>query len=236
MSKYLLVGDIHGDAAIVHRAAQRPEPLIFLGDFLDSFTFSPGQQHLALQAAIQLKEQGRARIILGNHEVSYLNPNERCSGWNALTQALVVPHREAMLRFEPFIWFEKYRVLVTHAGVSQFWWERHGAADIEMVLQKAFRDGDSWFHCAGKARGGPAAFGGPLWLDWQREFQPIPGIRQVVGHSASIAGKARYFKQTCVTKAIRTSDNGDWNIDCLQHEPLGLLYDDEDGSLEPTAI
>src|SRR5437763_15787976 len=35
----------------------------------------------------------------------------------------------------------------------------------------------------GEVRGGLQRFGGPLWMDWDSLF-PIPGINQIVGHTA----------------------------------------------------
>lgn len=41
---------------------------------------------------------------------------------------------------------------------------------------------NSWFE-AGFARLGTQKVGGITWLDWQKEFQPIPDLNQIVGHS-----------------------------------------------------
>lgn len=39
-----------------------------------------------------------------------------------------------------------------------------------------------WFE-AGFARWGTQKFGGITWLDWNKEFQPVPGLNQIVGHT-----------------------------------------------------
>jgi len=39
-----------------------------------------------------------------------------------------------------------------------------------------------WFE-AGFARWGTQKIGGITWLDWDKEFQPIPDLNQIVGHS-----------------------------------------------------
>jgi hypothetical protein len=41
---------------------------------------------------------------------------------------------------------------------------------------------NNWFE-AGFARWGMYKVGGITWLDWQKEFQPISGLNQIVGHS-----------------------------------------------------
>lgn len=41
---------------------------------------------------------------------------------------------------------------------------------------------DPWLN-AGFARGGSQPVGGIIWLDWNQEFEPIPGLNQIVGHT-----------------------------------------------------
>jgi len=63
---------------------------------------------------------------------------------------------------------------------------------------------------AGMERGGPAKSGGILWCDWQ-SFEPITGIRQIVGHTPG--HEVRYKK-------------GDVCLDTHLHH-YGLLEDGE---------
>jgi hypothetical protein len=35
----------------------------------------------------------------------------------------------------------------------------------------------------GRARGGWAKVGGVNWLDYDREFKPVPGLKQIFGHT-----------------------------------------------------
>lgn len=62
---------------------------------------------------------------------------------------------------------------------------------IDRIIKPATEEGledvknnimNSWFE-AGFARGGTQKVGGITWLDWQREFQHIPDLNQIVGHS-----------------------------------------------------
>lgn len=56
-----------------------------------------------------------------------------------------------------------------------------GVASIEMGISAAPFG-------VGKARGGNRNFGGLTWLDFNEEFTPIEGIRQVVGHTIQRSG------------------------------------------------
>jgi hypothetical protein len=58
---------------------------------------------------------------------------------------------------------------------------------VQPATEKALKDvsnniSNHWFE-AGFARLGMHKIGGITWLDWQKEFQPIPDINQIVGHS-----------------------------------------------------
>ena len=62
---------------------------------------------------------------------------------------------------------------------------------IDRIIKPATEEGledvknnilNSWFE-VGFARGGMQKVGGITWLDWQQEFQPIPDLNQIVGHS-----------------------------------------------------
>lgn len=62
---------------------------------------------------------------------------------------------------------------------------------IDRIIKPATEEGlediknnimNSWFK-VGFARFGAQKVGGITWLDWQKEFQPIPDLNQIVGHS-----------------------------------------------------
>lgn len=36
-------------------------------------------------------------------------------------------------------------------------------------------------------------WGGITWLDWYHEFQPIPGLHQIVGHTVDICARAKFL-------------------------------------------
>ena len=65
----------------------------------------------------------------------------------------------------------------------------HGQSAGEIVLMaeseldRIASGKDSHLLHVGPSRGGYDRVGGPLWLDWSREFRPIAGLNQIVGHT-----------------------------------------------------
>lgn len=51
------------------------------------------------------------------------------------------------------------------------------------MLRQLFAGGRPWLFKAGSARGGPEPVGGVTWCDWDQEFEPTPGLHQIVGHT-----------------------------------------------------
>ena len=77
---------------------------------------------------------------------------------------------------------------MSHAGFHPVWIKEPTVARIlrrcEKAMQHAKRRVVDPMLGAGEDRGGLQRFGGPLWMDWDN-LLPIPGINQLVGHTAS---------------------------------------------------
>lgn len=212
--------------------------LWFLGDIIDSFVTHPPEQVRTLRVVFDYIRNGIARCVRSNHDWQYVEPRMRCSGYNRETVRLFAdPDLGNGLHdlVEPFI-FEVIAgksVLVSHAGLSAHVAEdalsddeAANLTDLPTLLREWARDVDSPYYWIGRDRGGPDPVGGLLWCDWNREFEPIPGLIQVVGHSYSShfqvnrkqwnAIKPRHFIQH-FDGAIRISDGPtpNYNIDCL---------------------
>ncbi len=80
--------------------------------------------------------------------------------------------------------------LISHAGVSNDLYRTFSKRKTTDELFGWVNDAENALTAglahpaflAGRDRGGPQAVGGILWCDWE-SFRPIPGIRQVVGHT-----------------------------------------------------
>ena len=223
--KILVIGDIHGDEKLVeHIITKFPDHLlVFVGDFLDSFTFSPRAQVRCIQMVLPLIQEKKAICLMGNHEASYLFPSQRATGWNEETHRLFLPLQEEVKQhFVYGYWMPKYSILISHAGLTKDLWDQFGLTKKNLfeTLRTWSGNIESPLYWIGRARGGMRKTSGLLWCDWSHEFKGIPGIKQIVGHTA--------------VKEIETDQEGNYNIDCLQTAKKGLEIDE--GEIRETTL
>ncbi len=64
--------------------------------------------------------------------------------------------------------------------------------EIRKGLQAGAEGVGSWVFNAGHARWGQQRVGGITWCDFEREFFPVKGINQIVGHTPIEAGSPRW--------------------------------------------
>ena len=112
---------------------------------------------------------------------------------------------------------ENARVLVTHAGVTQKWLDTI-ELDLNLIM---LHDNESEWNMIGRARGGGHRCGGPVWCDYWAEFKPIPGIKQVFGHTQ--------HRKVGEARGVVTQDGKNFNIDCLDTSNEVLVWSPELG-------
>jgi predicted phosphodiesterase len=214
--KKIILGDLHGDLELYKQVREKfSEPLVLLGDYLDSFRYSRLSQLELMKLVLEDVEAGRTEALLGNHELSYMNPDMRCSGFSSsFRQDLEYQGILARMRkhLKMFIYDEEAAILLTHAGLT-----RHNMKYVptdeefdivEWLTEKAkLPQYNGPIYDIGESRGGSDRFGGILWCDWLWDFVPVPGITQIFGHTA-VSGPTR--------KGDEHEGIG-WNIDCLQY-------------------
>ena len=210
----IIVGDLHGKIEIAKEILEdRNQAVVFVGDYLDSFERST-RDHIDLLDMIfdAVENRDNVQALIGNHELSYLDPYMRCSGWSsAIAAAVLAPER--VEKFESLqIYTEVDGYLISHAGVSKTWLP----SDIETTDVAQYLDtcSDARLYEIGFSRGGQASCGGPLWCDYWREFKPVPGLKQVFGHT-------RYRPPYEPSGIIE--HEGNYLIDCLD-EKKELLH------------
>lgn len=209
-NKYVFVGDLHGKVEEVERALAMDGTTIFVGDYLDSFDRSIGDQRKTLELVMDGVASGKAKALLGNHELSYLVPYHRCSGYSKITQVIVDELKERMLAL-----FDLYLVLgnnwlITHAGVHPYVWSKE-----TYLCDVSLENTVTRYHWIGYSRGGNQPVGGIWWCDFNDEFKPIPGINQIFGHSSYGGNKG--------IRKLETETSVNYCIDCLDHHPHTFL-------------
>jgi hypothetical protein len=202
--KTLTIGDIHGRDSwkSFTQDLDSYDKIIFIGDYVDSFTVSNVLMLHNLVEIIELKKQNPDKVVLllGNHDIQYIVPNQSCSGYRPEMQYdLQDLFRKNLDLFQMAYQYEN--TLWTHAGVSEGWLKQ-----LERLLANpTFKYSDivaernpetladkinlAWelklsvLYYVDTYSGGTNAWAGPLWVrpiilnNW-----PIK-MNQVVGHT-----------------------------------------------------
>ncbi len=217
----------------VHQNFERAEELVaahgadcasvvFLGDYLDCYE-RPGLDALRstlvwLRASMH---DPRRTHLLGNHDLAYFycSPDTYCSGWDDARQGAfqdelgdhTIWMRERMpLSVQAGSW------ILSHAGfgpqcrdanMNQLQeWSAHAH---HALPRQGSRCVVHPLNGCGRVRGGNQSEGGLTWLDWRYEFDALPGIHQIVGHTSGSVARYRYFSQE---GRIIAGELASWNL------------------------
>jgi hypothetical protein len=199
--KILIFSDPHQEIEklvkiISHEAA---DINICLGDWFDSHFRNHIKDYKdTANYLMQYLGSSNNITLFGNHDTQYLSNNKYtiCSGYGedkheVINRTLGPNKNQIVDKFKWFVWLDDY--LCTHAGLHGNFIDpaAENVSDINLFLEKEekranikLKIGDEhWFYMAGRARGGPYPKGGITWLDFDREFAPIEGLSQIVGHT-----------------------------------------------------
>jgi hypothetical protein len=200
MIKILCIGDLHGSSCWneIKDKTNEYDKIIFVGDYVDSFTLSNIDIKSNLENLIEFKKQNIDKVVLllGNHDMMYyFYPNFMCSGFREsylhYIQKLFIDNENL---FD--VSFEINKYLFTHAGVTKSWYEKHrtlfykykkmyGINTISQFIKLLFLYNKNILMECGYVRGGHFLNGGPIWADY-KEFNDknlLYGYHQIVGHN-----------------------------------------------------
>jgi hypothetical protein len=213
----LIVPDIHHrwEQAEKIITAVGADDIIFLGDYFDDFNDTPEMVEATSKWLISSVNKPNRVHLFGNHDVHYAFSYRtfQCSGYEDwkyfIIHDLVPSEIWDKLKWYHFLdnrWF------LSHAGlhkqnvpgkISVLRNDRekfYKAIDdyLQKEIHTAFRNGAnnqaSWIFNAGHSRGGFNRVGGITWCDYEREFFPVKGLNQIVGHTPQGLG----FPKWCV--------------------------------------
>lgn len=187
------------------------DKIIFVGDYCDSFDKTNEQILENLKEIILFKKAlgDKVVLLLGNHDIQYIVPNEICSGYrsemkfdleklfNENMELFKMAHEEEGEDGSKWLW--------THAGVTSGWYEkdllrvfqsdrfRHKAISDEFlstersvseIINFAFmlRLGTLWN--VDSHSGGMDVWAGPVWVrPYILNYWPLEGYNQIMGHT-----------------------------------------------------
>lgn len=209
-ARVLVIGDLHAPKSLMSVEAAiadaTPDRVILLGDYLDHFNDEPGDAERIGRWLQARMEDPMFTFLLGNHDLPYLFPGRiYCPGYE-IDKAVVfrrVLDTEAFLKVAKLAHWIDGTTLVTHAGLSLQMLPPDLETDalpvwLDREIQTAWedlRDSDGsprhWIWRAGYSRLGNQPVGGILWCDFEDEFEPVPGLSQVFGHTPGCEVRVR---------------------------------------------
>jgi hypothetical protein len=206
----LIIPDIHhkvdeAEKIIKHVGA---DEIIFLGDYFDDFNDDAEMVNHTCDLLEASVEQPNRIHLFGNHDIHYAYTNREfvCSGYEQWKYFIIHDHlnRKTWDKLK-FYHFLDETFLLSHAGLhkshvpaniiklsenrKKFYSEIENHLNTEII--KGFRN-ESWIFHAGHSRGGNQAIGGITWCDYDKEFYPVKGLNQILGHTPQGFGKARW--------------------------------------------
>lgn len=187
--KTLVLGDIHGHNTwkdIIEK--ETFDKVVFLGDYLDSFTLDYKVITENFRNIIEYKKKLGDKCILlyGNHDHSYYNL-ERCSGFKseAYTTYKFLLNELFENKLIDLIHIQD-DIIMSHAGISEYW--LNNIANIEDVKDLSLYTINlnklNWNDVTGYSRFGNTISQSPIWIRPQALLNNhIKGYRQIVGHT-----------------------------------------------------
>ena len=214
-NKILIFSDVHQSIETLNKiiSHEKADINICLGDWFDSFFFDSDTDYKS--TAIELRETFLTKssniTLFGNHDLHYFFDNRHtiCSGYtpnkhSLINEALGKSKSDVIDKFHWFLFVDEY--LCSHAGLSSHFLSPNikNNEDIYEYLKNQVHSANinirtnqpHWLYGAGRARGGPEKKGGLVWLDFDREFAPIEGLKQIVGHTYRKNGKVTEWRNT----------------------------------------
>ena len=222
--RVLIISDIHNETANADHwlKTQQFDRAIFLGDYFDNQEDNATDASLTALWLRRCMDSTSDIFLLGNHDAAYMFPDHPQLYCPGFTRAKVRVIHE-ILRPEHWARFQLAHFeqgwLISHAGFHPTWIEQPTVSRILTRCEKAMslerRGKVDPILAFGEVRGGLQRFGGPLWMDWG-SFQPIPGINQIVGHTAD-----DNVRQCC------TSESKNYCLDVKNALVAAILVDGE---------
>lgn len=222
------------------------DKVIFVGDYVDSFTVGNSEMLRNLQDLVLLKKTYPDKVVLliGNHDVSYIVPDQWCSGYRPEMKhdfKQIYDENASLFQmayYEEIPLFEgrkNRKVLWTHAGVTGGWLKQIEGVFLNekhkkhLILREHFGDRiDDMLQVAWELRlnnlfavdsdsGGMSQWAGPLWVRPRTlKWEAIEGFDQIIGHTP----KSTITKIWTIDEDVESNPEARDLIiitDCLEH-------------------
>lgn len=204
----LIIPDIHHKWRRAQRVIDKVDhdEVVLLGDYFDDWGDRPSD---ILDTGNWLRgvfDAPTVVCLLGNHDVSYIAPQYRCSGWTAEKQSLFnLSGVSDLLRAKASLWHSTQGWWFSHAGLGIKFLESlpasEGAQPLAALETEPLVRDEFWYGVSvgvstnvgavSAVSGGGAAFDGPLWHRPSSAWfgDRYVGVPQVFGHTIVRTGK-----------------------------------------------
>lgn len=190
--KTLVLPDIHTNYRIPDYIINKYncDRVIMLGDIFDQFGDTPKSNGETAKWLKEFIPDDRFIILLGNHEFNYYCNKTlyQCSGYSRNKRDIInnILSPNDWRSMHCFHLDNTTRTLYTHAGATAQRFKHPMTG--EFMVDKLKSDYQhvlliDWDKEIGMARGGHNLYGGIFWCDFNAEYMPIKGIRQIFGHT-----------------------------------------------------
>lgn len=201
--RLLVFGDLHGENRWEQHIQDidRYDYIIFMGDYMDSFTHLDVELIDNLSQLINFKATypNKVILLLGNHDNQYAFSDfyeTRCSGFRSHIYLYAkTRYRENMDLFQAAFQIED--ILFTHGGLLNVHYEalnkiieKEQNMRYDAYLNMIFNEKPRTMFLVSALRGGGDSHSGIFWADWREllaEKNYLP-LNQVVGHTATFGG------------------------------------------------
>lgn len=235
--KTLVIGDVHGTNKWKDIEPRNYDKIVFLGDYVDSYTIDNSEMVYNLKNIIDFKKDYKNKVILlmGNHDNSYAMLYDHiaqtkklgtsCSGFrHEIAPDLYKLYSENMDLFQATYQVGNY--LFSHAGLSRQSYNEYFKQEYENVykdtmmlstyLNMLYDKRDERLFKIGTLRGGWNRNGGIFWADREEtsgKYRVLNNYNQIVGHTPV---------HTIITS---TFENGTITYCDTQYHNNGLYYE-----------
>jgi len=179
----LIIPDVHEQHERVREILKGVEcnQTVFLGDWFDSFQSTEASKRGTAKLLKEVAEIPTVTLLWGNHDVPYGTLHGPvCSGHKYSTKQIIksvgVPWDRFKLVAEVGPWTLSHAGFRTEYEIRRAWQLQRTGYSLIIAPE------DIYYFQVGWSRGGRADKGGPLWLDWNSEFESLD-VPQIVGHT-----------------------------------------------------
>lgn len=233
----LLFSDVHQEIDKLEAILKKEnyDIAVCLGDWFDSFYYNT-EEDWEKTCAFLKKWLFKPNFYscIGNHDIQYFFGNKTtiCSGYYPKKDRLITERFGSFFpaireKFLWYLWIDDF--LCSHAGVNNYHFPPNLQVNkagitkwlneqIKFAEPALYNGGYHWLYGAGAARGGRQNIGGITWQDFDSEFQPISGLKQIVGHSSH-----RTVLNHIEDGNVDLTKANDLDIDCHLNEYVTIL-------------